>query len=647
MGDPVTVATAIGFSAIGLLPALLVAAAALRGLWAGWRPRQLGAALIEDGGGAPRLLAWLLFLVLAAVVLVWSTFNGVRILAVTTSFKPVVVSLAMPIIAVTAAVLCAAVSRPAVDALAAILRRLDRRVVRRRRRSPMAPRWLAVYAAALVAALLAVAWRVVISPRIGDLALGAAASPLAAIAVAAAGHLAWSHLGRRPRPTALIAATAAAGALIGCALWSRATDAGRVLAVWGNTAVAGVIVEQLYDLDRVHDDIPIEQLRPVERPGAAHPDIILVTIDTVRADRTPLGGGTVAMPALSKLGARGAVFEWAFAPGNVTRRSLPTIALGVSPTRVRGRVAGWALRLDPRHVVVAERLRAGGYDTAGFFCCGSFWGAEHRLGLNRGLDHLHIQQPGAALAGSARAWLDARDRSPTRRPLFVWIHFIEPHNWTAVDDAARGSDGPRGSDARRKLYDESLARVDGFLGEVVAAFDDRPADRQPIVVVTADHGEGLGDHGVPYHSSGLHNAQLRVPLVIAGPGITSRRITEPVGLGSLAATLLDLAGFVPPSAPLMDGRSLADLATGTRDPAPDAGYAFAAQIRDRSVASDIRMVVEGRWKLIAGPDRVELFDIRSDPGEMRDLSRTQPERLAHMKRLLLSRSALDAISPFP
>src|SRR5690606_38920534 len=111
----------------------------------------------------------------------------------------------------------------------------------------------------------------------------------------------------------------------------------------------------------------------------------LITIDTVRADATPPYGGSAEMPALAALGERGAVFSWAFAPSNVTRRSIPSMVIGLAPNRIRGRVVGWALRVDPRHVLLAERLRAGGYETAGFMCCAGFWSPEVRTGLQRGL----------------------------------------------------------------------------------------------------------------------------------------------------------------------------------------------------------------------------------------------------------------------
>src|SRR5262249_5380584 len=161
-------------------------------------------------------------------------------------------------------------------------------------------------------------------------------------------------------------------------------------------------------------------------------------------------GGSADMPVLKQLGVRGTVFDWAFSPSNVTRRSIPSMIIGLGPDRVHGRVVGWALRVDPRHVLVAERLRAGGYDTAGFMCCQGFYGNEMRTGLARGLEHLEMEPNGQALARRARAWLDLREKQPVRRPLFLWMHILEPHNWAMVNGE------PRDPEEKRRVYDRTL-----------------------------------------------------------------------------------------------------------------------------------------------------------------------------------------------
>src|SRR5262249_54561799 len=210
-------------------------------------------------------------------------------------------------------------------------------------------------------------------------------------------------------------------------------------------------------------------------------------------------------------------------------------------------------------------MRAGGYETAGFMCCEGFWGGDQHTGLDRGLEHLEVEVNGLALTRRARAWLDDREKHPANKPLFLWMHILEPHNW----EMAAGN--PHGDDERHKAYDRSLVASDSMLVELLGAFSQRQPDRAPIVIVTADHGEALGDHGQLYHSTDLYNSQIHVPLVLAGPGIKPGRIAETVSLTDLTPTLLELAGFDPPNGRAIDGASFAQLATGKRTQNPDGG----------------------------------------------------------------------------
>jgi arylsulfatase A-like enzyme len=486
--------------------------------------------------------------------------------------------------------------------------------------------------------VIAALWRWAVATQIGPIDTAPLRVPAAGLAVAAAVHAVWPRLGRA-RAAVGLGCAAATVAAIAIALTCAFTRPALTLEIWGDRPITGVAIEALFDLDAIHARIPSGEFRPRERPGAAHPDILLITIDTVRADHTPPYGGQAAMPVLQALAARGAVFDRALAPSNVTRRSVPSIVTGLSADRVRGRVVGWALRIDPRHVVLAERMRAGGYDTAGFMCCEGFWGKTFHTGLERGLAHLEIEPHGPTLARQARAWLDARERRGGP-PLLLWMHILEPHNWTSAAADAR-SDGER-----RGAYDRTLTASDQMLGEVLGAFARRSADRMPIVIVTADHGEALGEHGHPYHSTDLYDAQIRVPLVIAGPGIAPHRIAETVSLTDLVPTVLDLAGFAPPAGRSLDGGSFADLATGRRPGDPDGGVAFAAMIKDRSNPGGLTAISRGRWKLIDDNDSLELYDTRADPDERDNVIGHNAQIAGELRALLAAHAARAQLSPF-
>lgn len=625
-----------GFVALVLVPVLLVGSAVVRGLWAAWRPADL--ALVEPDGSAPRLAAWTAVLWLSVLGLAWAMFQGTWVLAGQTAFKPLSASFAEPLLAVGSVVVLLAISRPLARALTWIYRRADARWRKRRSWSLVSPRAIAVSVTLKSLVVCYVIWRLLVRPRLGPVDLSLLHVPLVAILGTIAMHAMWPRLGRaRPIVGGVFGALAAAS--IGVAVFAWQSRPSLTLAIWGERPIAGLAIDKLLDIDSIRARMSLAEFRPVARPGSAHPDIILITIDTVRADHTPPYGGTAEMPLLRELGVRGAVFDWAFSPSNVTRRSIPSMVTGLAPNRVRGRVVGWALRIDPRHVLLAERMLAGGYETAGFVCCYGFWGADFRTGLQRGLQTLVIEPQGMKLAKQARAWLDAREKQNDRKPLFLWMHLLEPHNWL------QGNGTPNSEEEKRRFYDRALTAADSMAVEVMGAFSGRPPADAPIVIVTADHGEGLGDHGQPFHSTDLYNSQIRVPFVIAGPGIKPSHIPETVSLTDLTPTVLELAGFEPPKGPWMDGRSLADLATGKRLGDLEGGVAFAAMIKDRSNPGGVTAVVRGPWKLVEG-NTFELYNVRTDPNEKSNVVTTRVVVYDQLRELMKRFKDAGTNSPF-
>ena len=635
---PIAAAATAGFIALIAVPVLLVGGLIVRALIAAWQPRALVARATDDDGGAPRLAAWVAVVWLGVAALYWASFQGTWLLAAWTAFKPLPVAFAEPVIAIAATLGAILLTYPAARFLAFAARALDRRWRRNgRRASLVTPKKVLVGTAVVTALVLGTLWIVVIRPRLGPLDLSVLRAPLAGGAVACAYHAV-------PRRAILgIVAAGGTAIAIGLAVYTRLADPSLTLEIWGDGPLAGLAIERLFDLDVVRANVSLAAFRPSPHPGAAHPDIILITIDTVRADHTPPYGGKAEMPVLREMAARGLTFDWAFSPSNVTRRSIPSMVIGLAPNRVRGRVVGWALRIDPRHVVLAERLEAAGYETAGFMCCYGFWSPEVHTGLQRGLETLVIESNGALLGKKAHDWIAAREAHPTNKPLFVWMHVLEPHNWTSVQGE------PHNDDERRRFYDRSLSQADGVMTELLGAFGTRSPERAPIVIVTADHGEGLGDHGQPYHSTDLYDSQTRVPLVMAGPGIHPGRVGETVSLTDLVPTILELAGFEPPKDGSLDGRSVADLATGKRPSGIDAGIAFSAMIQDRSNPGGIVAITRGQWKLIDSDGHEELYNIYTDPDERSSLiNQTGLQRtVVELRTLLKARVDLGKLSPFP
>ncbi len=623
---------AIGFVLVLALPALVLLGVIARGTWAGWRPREIAARFTEEGGGMPRLAGWIATAVLGTALFAFLVFRGTWLLVAWTQFRPNVVSLAQPVIAVTSALVILLAAPIAVSIFAWIARGLDRRWQRRGHQTLLTPRTLFGAGSVISIAALVVVWLVVISPRIGPLAIGVVIAPALGVVIAIATHVVDARWHSRVMRIAVIALA------LGCLLFAGITGLARpaaALGIWGDQPIAGVVVERVFVLDRIRRALPLDDYRPTARPGEKHRDIIVVMIDTVRADHTPPYGGSAEMPVLKALGERGAVFQWAFSPSNVTRRSVPTMLTGTSPDRVRGRVVGWGLRLDPRHILVAERLRAAGYDTAGFVCCGGLYGEDLRTGFDRGLATLVIDESAAQLGARAARFVTERAERGDKRPLFTWMHFLEPHNWS-VNTPASGSLGDQ--------YDRSLAIVDRALVPLIAAYANRPPDDAPIIIVTSDHGEGLGEHGQRNHSTNLTNSQIRVPLVIAGPTVAAVRPTATVGLVDLVPTIIDLAGFEPPRGTSIDGESIADLARGK--PKTTRNTAFAAMIADRSNPGGVTVMMDGKWKLVETGNQRELFDVHQDPDEKTNLAAKHPDIVQRLSAMLATHRARARMSAF-
>ena len=640
-GDVISALATAGFVALIAAPVLFAASVVARGVIAAWRPGELAAALIDPDGAAPRLAGWVAVIWLGAFGLGLAMFQSVWAMFAYTAFKPNTLSFLEPMFAMATALGIVALSRPCARLFAWLAHRLDARWRRRGRVTLLRPRAIIGAACAAAAIALYALWRFAVKPRLGPIDTSVLHAPAAGLAATAAIHLVWQR-SRGARGGLGLGGAAAATGVLATALATAWTRPSLALEIWGDRPLAGLTIEAVFSLDAIRARISLAEFRPVARPAAAHPDIVLITIDTVRADHTPPYGGQADMPALRELGNRGAVFDRAYAPSNVTRRSIPAMVTGIASNRVRGRVVGWALRVDPRHVLLAERLRAGGYDTAGFMCCVGFWGQLLHTGLERGLAHLEIESRGSVLAGQARSWLDAREQQRAGRPpLFLWMHLIEPHNW------AQNTGEPRSDAERRAAYDRTLAASDQMVQNVLAAFQHRDPDHMPIVIVTADHGEALGEHGQPFHSTDLYDSQIRVPLVVAGPGIPQRHIGETVSLTGLAPTVLELAGFVPPTGPGLDARSIADLVTGARRGDPDGGLAFASMIKDRSNPGGITAVIRGHWKLIDNNDHLELYDTYNDPGEHNNVLGQHAQIADSLRRLLEAHDAAGEVSPFP
>lgn len=612
-----------------------------RGLFRAWRIEDLVARSQDENGASPRLAAWMIFLVFALLLQAWGSFQGVRLLFTGTRVASLVV-LAAPVVVLMVSFGILLISRPIVGILERRIASVEEARSRANKGPLFSPRRMMGLFALLTLAALSLVWFFVARPRLQHVEFGFVGYLVAFLVGMVLFPALWQglSLSRSMKLGVSSLVLLLVSSCILMSIWMRFERPYSMLEIWGDTTLAGWAIDTTFDVQDLRADLQIEGIKPKSQEGASHPNVVIVTVDTLRADQVPIYGGKAKMPGLTEFSRKAMTFDRAYAPGNVTRRSLPTIATGLSPRRVRGRVVGWALRLDPRHVLLAERFRAGGYETAGFFCCEAYFGPERKLGLVRGMQTVVVDQEGARLTQKSLAWMAARAKDKAKKPLFLWTHYIEPHNW------AKDYERRDGANSHQDRYHQSLEATDVFLKEFIEGVRESLGP-ETIIVVTSDHGEGLGEHGTQFHSANLFNTELRVPLLISGPEMMAGRIQQAVGLVDLAPTIMDLAGFEPPGMPHMDGLSLAPELRRDRKDKLGVGEAYSVMIADRTALEDQAALMSGRYKLIERPgSRFQLYDTSQDPKERKDIKAQAPELLRSMKARLKRRQDLDAVPAF-
>jgi choline-sulfatase len=355
----------------------------------------------------------------------------------------------------------------------------------------------------------------------------------------------------------------------------------------------------------------------------AGPSVLLVTIDTLRADRVgAYGAKDAATPTLDGLAARGVLFEQAIAAVPLTLPSHVSLLTGQYPP-THGVRHNAIFRLSAEAETIAERFQAGGLAT------GAVIGAavlDKGFGLEQGFDRYDADLPeersaaggfyersAAAVTDAARAWLERTDGR-----FFLWVHYYDVHGSHQPPE-------PFATRFRGRPYDGEVAYVDQELGRLLAELESTGRLANTVVAVTSDHGEGLGEHGEASHTYLIYDSVLRVPLLLAGPGVPSgRRVSTVVPNTGLAATLLSLAGT--PALARVDVGDLTPLWSGS---APETfGWAYAESLAgelDHGWAP-IHAVRSEAFHYIRAP-RAELFELASDP---RQLASVLPsEQAAH------------------
>ncbi len=369
-------------------------------------------------------------------------------------------------------------------------------------------------------------------------------------------------------------------------------------------------------------------------PAQAAQNLLLITIDTLRADRVgAYGYGSAQTPAMDRLAREGVRFTRAFTTAPITLPAHASLLTGRYPPGHGARHNGIAM--NTAIPTLATALQTAGFGTAAFV---SAFPLDRRFGLTRGFDAYDDELPrgpdrkplnerrGDETAQRAISWLGAN----ASRRTFLWVHLFEPH-------APYGD--PADSRPVSSRYDDEIAAADRAVAHLLGALGDHAAST--VVVLAADHGEAFGEHGEIGHSIFVYDTTLRIPLIMRGPGLPPGvSIDVPVSLVDVAPTILPLLG-VPPFD--VDGVSLQPAISSTPMGERTLYAESFAPLLDFGW-SPLRSVREGPWKYIAAP-KAELYELEKDPNETVNLESRDLQRASRLLARVQSYSSLEPPDP--
>lgn len=397
------------------------------------------------------------------------------------------------------------------------------------------------------------------------------------------------------------------------------------------------------------------------------PDILLVTVDTLRADAVgAYGSASARTPNVDRLARRGTVFLQATTPFPRTTPGIASLMTGLWPLHHGSREVGQGMR---EVATLASTLRAAGYETRGVTANAAAGRSQNlHLGFARFVDAPEL--PGYRAENTTARALELLADAPRDKPLLFWVHYVDPH--FPYEPPGGFPDQPRGKlchrlNARRVhkeisigqlhndwqglasaaledcrgLYDAEIAYVDGQIGRLFEGWE-QARGRGAVVLFTSDHGENLGEDGVFYeHGPSVHDAGLRVPLIVAGAGPAGRLDRGVARLEDVMPTLLSLARVPRERWPAMDGEDLGPRVRGARQQVgPAAAYAESGSEllpesyrRLRSGARQREHCVnDGRFSWCEGGGRpVALYDHVEDPQRQHDVAVLHPDVVARLR----------------
>ncbi len=406
------------------------------------------------------------------------------------------------------------------------------------------------------------------------------------------------------------------------------------------------------------------------------PNIVIVVLDTVRADRTGLGGERSLTPALDALGDEGAAFTRVWANGPWTVPSHASMFSGLLPSSHRCTSRRFAFL--PGSPTFAELLSDRGYETVAFFS--NPWLSDRLTGMLVGFDERFSEvgpgveilnstdQGGARTLANVTRWLSERRGE---KPFLVFVNFLEAHLPYDPPADYRGeflTDAPSGFvvttgwaqeynarvrtatgeelERAARFYDGDVNTSDRYLGELLRQLKGRGLYEDTVIIVTSDHGENLGDHGFLDHQFGVFGTLIDVPLVVRAPGLLDvGRRDDPVTLTDIYDTVLAIAGVVdgpdtPHSRSLVSGPieasrpRIAEYAGANHELLKHLGNLNPSLDLTRYQTAYSKVRVEDLELTVGSDGSLELYDLEDDPGRSANLAGSDPDAVAALRALL-------------
>ncbi len=364
-------------------------------------------------------------------------------------------------------------------------------------------------------------------------------------------------------------------------------------------------------------------------PPSTPRNVLLLSIDSLRADMPWTGYPRAIAPNLTKLAEESVVYTNEYALSSYTAKSVAGFLSSRYPSTLYR--SGYFFASYPKSdLFLAEVLHAHGIPTTAWHGHLYFRG----VGLDQGFDTWQFV-PGIEFDPQTDNSITSQSMTPlgikllgdpknTGKQFFAWAHYMDPH-----DQYNKHAESPDFGNKNRDRYDSEVFYTDLWLGKLLDFARSQPWWKDTVVIITADHGEAFGEHGFYKHAFEIWDVLTRVPMLISGPGIKPRRIDERRSHIDLAPTILDLMGL-PPEKEFM-GKSFMPELFGAQ---PDKREPIISELTEDSHNPPRRAVILGDYKLIVIKERkFQLYNLTKDPGEETDLAETEPDKLEEMKKV--------------